>query len=139
MKQKGILYFQKRSNLNILPEVLFLKVNHIIFKHALREDKILHALQFVKSLLCSSVMGVCCLALYDTTGMDLFCCSGLHFNLGISDSFSYSQCRHSIVPDPVMYCHVVLSLSFPFTLSPSAGRVRLPFLPRFPPAVPCLL
>uniref|UniRef100_A0A8K9XIX4 GTPase activating Rap/RanGAP domain like 3 n=1 Tax=Oncorhynchus mykiss TaxID=8022 RepID=A0A8K9XIX4_ONCMY len=39
----------------------------------------------------------------------------------------------------VMYCHVVLSLSFPFTLSPSAGRVRLPFLPRFPPAVPCLL
>lgn len=66
MKQKGILYFQKRSNLNILPEVLFLKVNHIIFKHALREDKILHALQFVKSLLCSSVMGVCCLALFMT-------------------------------------------------------------------------
>ena len=41
------------------------------------------------------------------------------------------------------YCHVlsccVLSLSFPFTLSPSAGRIRLPSLPRFPPAVPCLL
>ena len=39
-------------------------------------------------------------------------------------------------------CHVLsccVFLSFPFTLAPSAGRIRLPFLPRFPPAVPCLL
>ena len=40
-------------------------------------------------------------------------------------------------------CHVlsccVLFLSFLFTLSPPAGRFRLPFLPLYPPAVPCLL
>jgi hypothetical protein len=100
MKQRGILYFQKRSNLNILPEVLFLKVNHIIFKHRTRGQDLTCTAICQKLAVFFSDGCVFPSTVYDTTGMDHCCCSGLHFNLGISDSFSYSQCRHSIVPDP---------------------------------------
>ena len=42
-------------------------------------------------------------------------------------------------PD-VMYCHVVSCLCpFPSPCLPLLVVVRVPFLPRFPPAVPCLL
>ena len=66
--------------------------------------------------------------------------SAVHFCKGTVWRMDDEDVTASCLALPVMYCHVVSCLCpFPSPCLPLLVVVRLPFLPRFPPAVPCLL